>query len=111
MGSEGEFVKLMTDAGLSMGAAQDLYAMADIDGSGNVDFNEFVAVMFNPDALDPSDLAKEVAGLFHDLSRDGIAISKDDFVKGFPASMDRALILKLFDEIDANHSGHINQTE
>merc|ERR1712048_1426276 len=101
----------MTDAGLSMGAAQDLYAMADIDGSGNVDFSEFVAVMFNPDALDPADLAKEVAGLFHELSHDGIGINKDDFVKGFPDSMDATLIFKIFDEIDANHSGFISERE
>eukprot|EP00927_Polykrikos_kofoidii_P021757 TRINITY_DN20504_c0_g1_i2.p1 TRINITY_DN20504_c0_g1~~TRINITY_DN20504_c0_g1_i2.p1 ORF type:complete len:205 (+),score=30.19 TRINITY_DN20504_c0_g1_i2:367-981(+) len=67
--------------GIHGAQAAELHAMADVDGNGIVDFNEFVAIMFNPDLLTQEQLEEHFKTIFDSIASrqnsDGRLDSKD----------------------------------
>merc|ERR1712048_209707 len=89
--------------------AEDLSTLADIDASGDIDFNEFIAVMFNADALSPEDLHAHLHNVFSDIAGSERGISADELAQAFHGGTHthRELIDTLFREMDTDSSGSV----
>lgn len=111
--NQGEFMQMMLspEIGMDRRSALDLYDLADLDGSGGVDFNEFVAVMWDPDQLKVDELEEHIKGVFYSLSGDDASIESHELREAFPADMDSSEISQLFNEIDADGDGSITFDE
>merc|ERR1712032_42617 len=110
--SKEEFVKMLVAQGMSQGVAEDLHAMADLSGDGRIDFNEFVAVMFNEESLAPDVRENVLKSVFMNIAGSDGRITVDELVKAFPpAAVEEYLVEKLFKEIDTNDDGHVSAEE
>lgn len=108
-----EFVRMLVGEGMRKFTAEDMFALADIDGSGQIDFNEFVAVMFNPDAMEPRQLQQHLCSIFQDISQGKSAISVQELACAFPGGMETQgeVIAQLFKQIDADKNGVVTAQE
>lgn len=98
------------DLGLDAATALELHVMADIDGNGHVDFNEFVALMFNPQAMTSADLEQVFKSIFNDLAGTKGELSKDELAAAFP-SQAQTLIPQLFEKMDNDGNGAVSFSE
>merc|ERR1712087_914649 len=102
---------------ISKTVANDMFAAADVDASGTISFNEFVAVMFDPNAITLEQLRTHCLSVFSTLSNGG-ELTAEDFVAAFPSSSGTGIedevspqIKALFKKIDANGDGGISLEE
>merc|ERR1712110_887628 len=107
--TEEEFVPAMVARGMERHQASDLFHAADIHSNGALDFNEFVGIVFDPNALDKKTLQRHVLSIFHKIDTSGTNyISFDEFCQVFGTTTPRPVLLEIFKEIDDNGSGRIN---
>merc|ERR1719386_247887 len=97
--------------GMGRGKAEEVLRTADVDGSGRIDFNEFVAVMFNPDALTASELERYLVSIFSELAGADSKISREEFAKVFSSGMSQTIIWNLFNEMDVDGDGMVDLIE
>jgi len=106
-----EFITMLASSGMDKGAAEDMFALADIDGSGDVDFNEFVAVMFNPDKMDPSALTQHLCYIFTEIAGGDRSITAQELSGAFPGGSSGPLVKRMFQKMDKDGSGSVSQKE
>merc|ERR1712232_402859 len=111
--STSEFLQMMTspEFGMDVHKAESLMAMADVDGNGTIDFNEFVAVMFNPNDLTEDKLETYLTSLFTGLAGEDNQLSRKEFAAVFPEAMSKTLIKAMFDEMDSDGNGKVDLAE
>mmetsp|Transcript_129648 Transcript_129648/g.223937 ORF Transcript_129648/g.223937 Transcript_129648/m.223937 type:complete len:794 (-) Transcript_129648:272-2653(-) len=96
--------------GLDAATAVELHSMADIDGNGNVDFNEFVALMFDPQTMTPAELEQTFKSMFNDLVGTKSELSQEELAAAFPAQAN-TLIPQLFQNMDTDGNGKVSFSE
>mmetsp|Transcript_103601 Transcript_103601/g.179940 ORF Transcript_103601/g.179940 Transcript_103601/m.179940 type:complete len:93 (+) Transcript_103601:3-281(+) len=84
--------------------------MADLDGDGIIDFNEFVTLMFNPDELSDEDKLKYFRSAFHEIAGSDGMIEIKELAALFKGYSIRE-VQELFESIDEDRDGYINVTE
>jgi len=110
--SKDEFVNMMVEQGMSRHVAEDLHAMADLSSDGQIDFNEFVAVMFNEDGLEPEVLEGILKSVFMEIAGSDGRITVDELIEAFPsAAVNKKVVEELFGEIDTNGDGYVTLAE
>eukprot|EP00929_Paragymnodinium_shiwhaense_P119789 TRINITY_DN91684_c0_g1_i1.p1 TRINITY_DN91684_c0_g1~~TRINITY_DN91684_c0_g1_i1.p1 ORF type:complete len:494 (+),score=114.45 TRINITY_DN91684_c0_g1_i1:115-1596(+) len=91
---------------------EQLFLKADVSKEGAVDFNEFVAVMFQPDSLGPEGLEKHCKDIFARLLASGTkTLSSEQLTAMFPEAADEKRVNQLFTEMDTNADGGIDAKE
>lgn len=109
--SDADFFELLASPDIAILGDQaiELHGLvADVDGSGGVEFNEFVAVMFNPDALDQEDLERHLKSIFFGVSGQHEATTFEQLAGEFPAETSRSLIQRLFVHMDESGKGKVS---
>lgn len=83
----------------------------DTDGSGVIDYTEFIASMLNEEYYTSEERLREVFNTF-DIDRSG-SISKDEIyeILGKEGNIDMDQIQELIDEVDINGDGEIDFEE
>lgn len=87
-----------------------LFACADTDNSQTIDFNEFVAFMFDPDQLDENEKMEYFQSVYYEIAGADGLISLEELASVFPDSSKKE-VLELFRDIDADGSGYISVDE
>jgi calcium-dependent protein kinase len=108
----GEFKALINELGsLPNGVSEsDVFNMADVDGSGKINFNEFVAAIFSQQ-VDAEAKERALTAAFNDLAGGGSGhVSVSEFERMFEG-IEREKIHALFRDIDSNGSGQISLDE
>lgn len=105
VGSEG-----LTSVTSSIGGPDALFNMGDRDNSGTISFQEFVALIFDPDKLSVDEKMKYFNTLFMEISQGQQKISYQQFESLFPG-YPKVEVQQLFMEIDVNRSGSIDTKE
>ncbi|KAG2436595.1 hypothetical protein HYH02_011532 [Chlamydomonas schloesseri] len=89
---------------------QDLFHASDIDGSGQIDYEEFIAAM-----LDSNRVARRkeaVRKSFEELDKDGDGfITAEDLVKVMPRGSSIELAREMVNEVDKNNDGRVDYAE
>lgn len=86
--------------------AQELFNTIDVDRSGTIDFNEFVAFMFDPSRLQKDVFRMYFASAFSHLKSPNNMVKKSDFFALF-GEHDRNAVNALFEEIQHDARGDI----
>jgi calcium-dependent protein kinase len=107
-----EFSEMVEDNGLAEGgmSASQLFQMADTSGTGTVSFNEFVALMFNPDELDHDEKLRYFASVFNDIAGADGQIEFYELAEQFP-EVDRNQVMSFFQILDEDGNGTIDIDE
>jgi len=89
---------------------QELFHASDIEGSGQIDYEEFIAAM-----LDCSRVARRkeaVRKSFEELDKDGDGfITAEDLVKVMPRGSSLEIAQDMVDEVDKDRDGKVNYQE
>lgn len=89
---------------------QELFHASDIDGTGQIDYEEFIAAM-----LDSNRVARRkeaVRRSFEELDRDGDGyITAEDLVKVMPRGTSIELAREVLEEVDKNRDGRVDYQE
>mmetsp|Transcript_117685 Transcript_117685/g.332962 ORF Transcript_117685/g.332962 Transcript_117685/m.332962 type:complete len:764 (+) Transcript_117685:178-2469(+) len=85
--------------------ADALFEFADVKGAGYVEFNEFVAIMFDPDMLDANTKMEYFRSAYDQLADGTKAITADQLSTLFSDDVNQDTIEDLFDEMDDDHDG------
>ena len=105
----GEFKRLLNELG-SLASISEVFNNADVDGSGKINFNEFVAVIFSQQ-VDSDVKGRALTSAFNDLAVGGSGhVSVEEFERMFKG-IERKKIRALFSDIDTNGSGQISLEE
>jgi len=91
-------------------SAAEVFDAIDVDANGTLDFDEFVAFMFDPMHLNPAVTAMYFRSAFSSLCGPGGAVSRRDFETLFSVTA-RPVVAMLFDEMDTDQSGFIDFEE
>lgn len=94
--------------------AETVFALADVEGNGTINFTEFVGLMFDSEQLNQKQKDEYFQRAFTFLAGSNKKVSLDDFRRlfhGEHTEAGQALIKQLFDDIDANHNGSIDYEE
>jgi serine/threonine protein kinase len=114
-----QFEDMFNGSGLGDGAlypsfsgpsAQDVFNMADGDGDGQISFDEFVAIMFNPDELDEAQRIEYLKAAFKILANDNDEITVEA-MRGLFVDQNIEVLTELFQDIDADGSGVVDYDE
>jgi len=105
-----EFAKLYADLNNPHGSLppnpMEIFKAIDVDASGTIDFNEFVAFMFDPKRL-PADIRRMYfLSAFNNLKGPDGCVRLADFEKLFSNDV-QYLVVRLFHEMDPQGTGNI----
>jgi len=107
-----EFKDCCEKIGKSREDAERLFKQADIDGNGRLDFNEFMAMTFDWDSLDPKALNAKVESLITSLDTSGTGdVSETDLSGLFQGMLSKKDIHEVFKRMDTDGSGRISVKE
>jgi len=107
-----EFAAACEKMGRSRSDAEALFQQADIDGDHAVDFNEFMAVTLDWDALDRKTLTQSVRALFADLDKDGGGdVDEAELGAVFQGALDAEELHGVFRRMDADGDGRVSVRE
>lgn len=109
--SETDFAQVLARLGLSGTQASDLYLLADVDRSGCIDFNEFVAVMLDASNVDAVELGHYLRYIFHELAGDTGRINHKQLSELFVDKMSGEVVQRFFSEMDQNGDGLVSYEE
>lgn len=90
--------------------AKDVFTLADADRSGYISFNQFVAIMFNPDELDDQERKEYLKASFKILAGDSDQITLQALESLF-VGQSTDVLKELFADIDKDGSGVIDYQE
>jgi len=90
---------------------ESLFEFADIDGSGYVEFNEFCAIMFNPEYLDDRTKTEILTSAFYSLSEGDEKLSLDQCSRLFSGEVNQATTEGFFSIMDASANGFVNLSD
>jgi len=112
------FMKILTtELGFSEAKATDLFRLADTGSKetsmdvARLDFNEFVALMFDAESFADGELELFLKGVFDDIAPDDGRLYFKSFVSMFPNSMSRPALQTLFKEMDQFDSGYVTSSD
>jgi len=107
-----EFEQMVEENGLTNAktSAKHLFKLADYDGNGTVSFNNFVALMFNPDNLEEEEKIRYFASVFHEIAGEDGLIEFGELADQFP-EVDRRTVQNFFNQIDEDGNGYISVEE
>jgi len=104
-----EFAAMMDDLGAG-GDAPHVFSIADRNGQGTINFNEFVALMFDSDKLDEEEKRQYFNSVFVDIGGDDGVIVFDDLAAAFPG-VNQYEVAQLFRDMDADGNGYVTISE
>jgi len=91
---------------------EQLFRQADIDGGGQLDFNEFLAVTFNFDSLGPKVLENTLKELFDDFDKDRTgSIDKNELSNALQDALPKTEFEEVFRRIDKDNDGLVSNQE
>jgi len=107
-----EFTECCEKIGKNRDDAERLFKQADIDGDEQLDFNEFMAMTFDWQSLDPKSLNSNVHKLINDLDSDGTGdVSETELSGIFQGLLSPKEIKSVFERMDADGDGRISVKE
>eukprot|EP00446_Apocalathium_sp_SHHI-4_P042660 CAMPEP_0177335622 /NCGR_PEP_ID=MMETSP0368-20130122/23348_1 /TAXON_ID=447022 ORGANISM="Scrippsiella hangoei-like, Strain SHHI-4" /NCGR_SAMPLE_ID=MMETSP0368 /ASSEMBLY_ACC=CAM_ASM_000363 /LENGTH=733 /DNA_ID=CAMNT_0018796415 /DNA_START=39 /DNA_END=2240 /DNA_ORIENTATION=+ len=129
-----EFTKLVEDLGLNKEkaahsdgtfqvkgmpamSAQDVFALADGNHSGAIEFNEFIGLMFNPDELSDQERMEFFKHAFLTLAGEDGKINAEELAGVFAnnswtqAKASAEVVQRLFKELDTDDNGFVDYSE
>jgi len=107
-----EFTGCCEKIGKNSEDAEKLFKQADIDGDGQLDFNEFMAMTFDWDSMDPKALNSNVQKLVNDLDSDGGGdVSEKELSSIFQGMLSAKEVHTVFQRMDIDGDGRISVNE
>lgn len=107
-----EFRQALQKLGKNGDDADAIFARGDVDGSGKLDFNEFVATTFNWKDMDESALDHKLSNFVNDLDTDGSGhVDEKELVKLFHGVLTLQQVKEVFQIIDINKDGVLSKQE
>mmetsp|Transcript_3851 Transcript_3851/g.7685 ORF Transcript_3851/g.7685 Transcript_3851/m.7685 type:complete len:555 (-) Transcript_3851:98-1762(-) len=107
-----EFTECCEKIGRDPDDAERLFKQADIDGNGHLDFNEFMAMTFDWQSLDPKALNSNVHKLINDLDASGTGnVSESELSTIFQGMLSQKELHDVFKRIDEDGNGSISVKE
>lgn len=100
----------LSDGGEPIGATQ-MFNMADTDDSAYICFEEFMALMFNPDTLTDTEMLDYLKEAFGAVCGDDQKMCMEEFAAIFTSVDQKESIRQLFDVMDTDHNGFIDFKE
>lgn len=88
---------------------EEVFSKIDTDGSGAIDYNEFIASSLTLNEKDIESDLREAFDMF-DIDKSG-KISRDEIAKIFKSSPDADYITQIINKYDTNHDGEIDFNE
>mmetsp|Transcript_84587 Transcript_84587/g.263121 ORF Transcript_84587/g.263121 Transcript_84587/m.263121 type:complete len:401 (+) Transcript_84587:423-1625(+) len=87
---------------------ESLFEFADVKGHGHVEFNEFCAIMFDPDTLDVDTKMQYFRSAFAQLAEGGPAVTAEHLQGLFSEEVDPETVEELFGSMDADGDGAVS---
>merc|ERR1712183_637771 len=98
---------MLTDMDTGGRTMDELFDLADVDSSGKIDFNEFIAIMFDPSKIGREEKELALQSAFLDLTGTKSFLLLHEFEQLFDG-VEKETIDRCFNAIDSDGSGHIS---